>query len=396
MQTSLRNLFLQHVAQTSEIPPMLEIQSAKGVYITDIHNRQFIDLISGISVSNIGHCHPKVVEAIQKQAETYMHVMVYGEFVQAPQVLYAHKLCSLLPDSLSSVYFVNSGNEANDGAIKLAKRVTERTEIIYFSNAYHGSGQGNLSLMGSEYFKQTYRPLLPGTRQLRYNKPEDLEQISCRTAAVIFETIQGESGATVPDLAYMKALRKQCDETGALLILDEIQCGFGRTGKLFAFEHFDIQPDILTIAKGMGGGLPIGAFIASQTLMEKLSHDPFLGHITTFGGNAVCCAAALANLHVILENDLIKNVELISAIFRQKLIHPLILNVKGIGLMLALEIDHQIDIVKLVNACYDQGIITDWFLFDSNSLRIAPPLIMTENQAINACNCILAALNTFL
>jgi acetylornithine/succinyldiaminopimelate/putrescine aminotransferase len=395
MQTSLRNLFLQHVAQTSDIPPMLEIKKAEGVYITDIHNKKYLDLISGIAVSNIGHCHPKVVKAIQEQAETYMHVMVYGEFVQSPQVLYAEKLVSLLPKHLNSVYFVNSGNEANDGAVKLAKRATGRTEIIYFENAYHGSGQGSLSLMGSEYFKQAYRPLVPGSKMIRYNHFDDLNKISCRTAAVIFETIQGESGATVPDLDYVKALRKKCDETGTLLIMDEIQCGFGRTGKLFAFEHFGISPDILTIAKGMGGGLPIGAFIASRELMSKLMQDPFLGHITTFGGNAVCCAAALANLNVLLDEKLIDTVSEKAELFKSFLKHPNIIKVNGIGLMMSIKINASIHILNLVNKCYENGIITDWFLFADDCLRIAPPLVISKEQIEEACQKILTALNSF-
>jgi acetylornithine/succinyldiaminopimelate/putrescine aminotransferase len=395
MQTSLRNLFLQHVAQTSDIPPMLEIKKAEGVYITDIHNKKYLDLISGIAVSNTGHCHPKVVKAIQEQAETYMHVMVYGEFVQSPQVLYAEKLVSLLPKHLNSVYFVNSGNEANDGAVKLAKRATGRTEIIYFENAYHGSGQGSLSLMGSEYFKQAYRPLVPGSKMIRYNHFDDLNKISCRTAAVIFETIQGESGATVPDLDYVKALRKKCDETGTLLIMDEIQCGFGRTGKLFAFEHFGISPDILTIAKGMGGGLPIGAFIASRELMSKLMQDPFLGHITTFGGNAVCCAAALANLNVLLDEKLIDTVSEKAELFKSFLKHPNIIKVNGIGLMMSIKINASIHILNLVNKCYENGIITDWFLFADDCLRIAPPLVISKEQIEEACQKILTALNSF-
>jgi len=395
MQTSLRNLFLQHVAQTSDIPPMLEIKKAEGVYITDIHDKKYLDLISGIAVSNTGHCHPKVVKAIQEQAETYMHVMVYGEFVQSPQVLFAEKLVSLLPKHLNSVYFVNSGNEANDGAVKLAKRVTGRSEVIYFENAYHGSGQGSLSLMGSEYFKQAYRPLVPGNKMIRYNHFDDLNKITCRTAAVIFETIQGESGATVPDQAYVKALRKKCEETGTLLIMDEIQCGFGRTGKLFAFEHFCISPDILTIAKGMGGGLPIGAFIASRELMSKLMQDPFLGHITTFGGNAVCCAAALANLNVLLDEKLIDSVSEKAELFKSLLKHPNIIKVNGIGLMMSIKIKASIHILDLVNKCYENGIITDWFLFADDCLRIAPPLIINIEQIEEACHKILYALDSF-
>lgn len=393
MQTSLRNLFLQHVAQTSDIPPMLEVQKAQGVYITDVKGRQYLDLIAGIAVSNVGHCHPKVVKAIQQQAETYMHVMVYGEFIQSPQVKYAEYLCAHLPQSLDAVYFVNSGNEANDAAIKLAKRATGRSEIIHFENAYHGSGQGCLSVMGSEYFKQAYRPLLPAVRKLRYNVMSDLEQISCRTAAVIFETIQGESGATVPDLEYVKALRKKCDETGALLIMDEIQCGFGRSGKLFAFEHFGVIPDILTIAKGMGGGLPIGAMVTSRQLSNLFTHDPFLGHITTFGGNAVCCAAAHASLEVIVQEQLVENAAHLHNKWIHHLQHPLIQSIKGIGLMLAVELKSDVAVLPFVNACYEAGIITDWFLFNDRAIRIAPPLIINEQQVNDACTILLRLLD---
>lgn len=393
MNTSLRSLFLQHVAQTSDIPPMIEVAKAQGVYLTDRSGKIYLDLISGIAVSNVGHCHPEVVAAIQQQAETYMHVMVYGEFVQSPQVKYAESLCALLPPTLNSVYFVNSGNEANDGAIKLAKRVTGRTEIIYFENAYHGSGQGCLSVMGSEFFKQAYRPLLPGTKRIRYNVMEDLELITCRTAAVIFETIQGESGASVPHQEYVKALRAKCDYTGTLLIMDEIQCGFGRSGKLFAFEHFDVIPDILTIAKGMGGGLPIGAFIASRELMNSLSHDPFLGHITTFGGNAVCCAAAQASLNVLLSEKLIEQVTAKHNRFKDKLTHRHIRSIQGIGLMLAVELAESISVLDMVNQCYAAGLITDWFLFNDRAIRIAPPLIITDEQIDFACEQIIGILD---
>ncbi|MFN4122883.1 MAG: aspartate aminotransferase family protein [Flavobacteriales bacterium] len=393
MNTSLRSLFLQHVAQTSDIPPMLEVAKAQGVYLYDKDGKQYLDLISGIAVSNVGHCHPEVVAAIQQQAETYMHVMVYGEFVQSPQVKYAESLCALLPPTLNSVYFVNSGNEANDGAIKLAKRVTGRTEIIYFENAYHGSGQGCLSVMGSEFFKQAYRPLLPGTKRIRYNVMEDLELITCRTAAVIFETIQGESGALVPNQEYVKALRAKCDYTGTLLIMDEIQCGFGRSGKLFAFEHFDVIPDILTIAKGMGGGLPIGAFIASRELMNSLSHDPFLGHITTFGGNAVCCAAAHASLNVLLSEKLIEQVTSKHNRFKDKLKHSHIGSIQGIGLMLAVELAESISVIDMVNQCYAAGLITDWFLFNDRAIRFAPPLIITDEQIDFACEQIIGILD---
>jgi acetylornithine/succinyldiaminopimelate/putrescine aminotransferase len=284
----LRTLFLQHVAQTSPFPPMLEVEKALGVFIFDTQGKRYIDFISGISVSNVGHCNPHVIKAIQKQAEQYMHVMVYGEFVQSPQVKLAQAIISVLPESLNSVYFVNSGSEATEGALKLAKRLTGRTELISFKNAYHGSSHGALSVMGSEVFKQAYRPLLPDVRILNYNDFDSLDFISSKTAAVIVEPIQGEAGAYVPDSAWLIALRNKCTEMGTILIFDEIQTGFGRTGAFFAREHSGVVPDIILMAKGMGGGLPIGAFVASKEHMLAFTHQPILGHITTFGGNAVC------------------------------------------------------------------------------------------------------------
>ncbi|MFL5729514.1 MAG: aspartate aminotransferase family protein, partial [Cytophagaceae bacterium] len=282
-----RQLFLNHVAQTSTAPMMLEIERAEGIYMYGKDGKSYIDLISGIAVSNLGHCHPNVVKAVKEQAEKYMHLMVYGEFVQAPQVKLAEKICSTLPAQYDNVYFVNSGSEAVEGALKLAKRYTDRTEIVYFSNAYHGSTHGALSLNGNEYFKRKFRPLLPETRQLKFNDIEALTQISSQTAAVIIEPVQGEAGVRVPDLHFMKALEARCKEHNVLLIADEIQTGFGRTGKLWAFEHFDIRPDIILSAKGMGGGMPIGAFISSRDIMSVLSDNPVLGHITTFGGHPV-------------------------------------------------------------------------------------------------------------
>ncbi|HRD38434.1 MAG TPA: aspartate aminotransferase family protein, partial [Bacteroidia bacterium] len=294
MNINHRHIFLHNVAQTSPTPLALEIVKAEGIYMTDANGKQYIDLISGISVSNLGHCHPKVVEAINKQAQTYMHLMVYGEYVQYPQTQYAKLLTSLLPPQLNCIYFTNSGTEATEGALKLAKRVTGRSEIISFKNSYHGSTHGALSVMGNEEYKNSFRPLLPNVKQLEFNNFSQLEQISSKTACVIIEPIQGEAGVHIANSEYLKALRKKCDDHCVLLIFDEIQSGFGRTGTLFAFENYGVVPDVMLIAKGMGGGLPIGAFVASEKLMSCLTNNPVLGHITTFGGNAVCVAAAQA------------------------------------------------------------------------------------------------------
>ncbi|HUW06702.1 MAG TPA: aspartate aminotransferase family protein, partial [Williamwhitmania sp.] len=316
---SLRSLFLQHVAQTSDSPLGLEIKRAEGVYIYDTHDRAYLDLISGISVSSIGHCNPAVVKAIQEQAEKYLHLMVYGEYVQAPQVEYAVALTELLPENLSQVYFVNSGSEANEGALKLAKRFTGRTELIGFEKAYHGSTHGALSMMGDESFKNAFRPLLPDVRHLSFNSIEELQQITTRSAAVVVEPIQGEAGAIVPNREFLVALRKRCNEVGALLIFDEVQTGFGRTGHLFAFQKFGVVPDVMTIAKGMGGGMPLGAFVSSAEIMGCLKTNPILGHITTFGGHPVSCAAAKANLQFILEENLVESVYEKEMVFRSLL-----------------------------------------------------------------------------
>lgn len=382
---SIRSLFLRHVAQTSPAPPMLDVSHAEGVYIFDQSGKAYIDFISGIAVSNTGHRHPKVIEAIREQSEKYLHVMVYGEFIQGPQVQLAQKIASLLPEPLQSVYFVNSGAEAAEGALKLAKRATKRSKILAFHNAYHGSTHGALSVMGSDYFKQGYGPLLPDIGFLKYNDFASLEAIDEATACVIVETIQGEAGANVPAIAWLQSLAQRCRDMGALLILDEIQSGFGRTGKLFAFEHYGIVPDILLMAKGMGGGIPIGAFVASSELMSKLSHDPVLGHITTFGGNALACAAALASLNAILDENLIEHVERKEALIRENLMHPGIKTIHGRGLMLAAEMKSNAEVLKTMEACYRKGLITDWFLFADNCLRIAPPLVITDEEIIEAC-----------
>ncbi len=388
-----RQLFLRHVAQTNVAPLMLEIEKAEGVYLYDTNGKSYLDLIAGIAVSNVGHSHPKVVEAVKQQAEKYMHLMVYGEFVETPQVKYAERLCQFLPKALDNVYFTNSGAEATEGAMKLAKRATGRTKFVSFKQSYHGSTQGALSVMGNEYFKQQFRPLLPDTLQLRYNNMEDLAQISCRTAGVILEPVQAESGVTVPSVDFMHALRKQCDETGALLIVDEAQTGLGRTGKMFAFEHYSIEPDILLLAKAFGGGMPLGAFIASSDRMKLLTNNPVLGHITTFGGHPVCCAAGLAAFNVLTEENLIADVERKGQLFEKLLLHPTIKSVQRKGLMMALTFESFELNKMIIDKCIEQGVLTDWFLFAPQCMRIAPPLIITEAQIETACAVIVKAIN---
>jgi acetylornithine/succinyldiaminopimelate/putrescine aminotransferase len=393
---SPRQLFLLNTAQTSPFPRLLEIERAEGMYLYDQTGKKFMDLVSGFAVSNIGHRHPRVVQAIKDQADKYLHLTVYGEYVQSPQVKLAEKLSSILPKPLSAVYFVNSGAEATEGAMKLAKRYTGKSELIACRNSYHGSTQGALSVMGNEYYKQAYRPLLPGIRFIEFNEVADLEHIGAETAAVIIETIQGEAGVHVPDLGYMTALRKRCDQTGTLLILDEIQTGFGRTGKLFGFENFNISPDILLLAKGMGGGMPIGAFISSHEIMSALKENPILGHITTFGGHPVSCAAGLANLEVILEENLINDVEIKESLFKKYLQHPEIKEIRGKGLMLSIQLSSFEQVEYVSNYCSDKGIIIDWFLHCDTAMRIAPPLIISEEEIKIACTIVLEALDSYL
>jgi acetylornithine/N-succinyldiaminopimelate aminotransferase len=392
---TLRQLFLANNAQTTDFPLLLEFERAEGIYMFNEEGRAFTDLISGIGVSSLGHGNPKVIEAVKQQVEKYMHLMVYGEYVQTPQVRFAEKLASVLPQNLQSVYFTNSGAEAVEGALKLAKRFTGRQQIVACRNSYHGSTQGALSVMGNEEFKQAYRPLLPGINFIRFNEPADLQLITEQTACVIIETIQGEAGIRVPDLTYMQALRKRCNETGTLLILDEIQAAFGRTGKLFAFEHYSIIPDILLLAKALGGGMPIGAFISSNLIMGALKENPILGHITTFGGHPVCCAAGLAALEVLLDENLIPAVAEKEALFRKLLVHPAIKEVRGKGLILAIELDNFDLNKKIIDRCIENGVITDWFLHCSNSMRIAPPLIITHEQIEHACGVILEAIEFY-
>ncbi|MEN9523496.1 MAG: hypothetical protein RL065_1873 [Bacteroidota bacterium] len=389
----IRQLFLQHVAQTSEMPLQLQIQSATGIYITDISGKVYIDLISGIGVSSLGHCHPEVVKAIQFQSQQYMHTMVYGEHIQEPQVALATLLADILPENLNSVYFTNSGTEATEGTMKLAKRFTGRSEFVSFKNSYHGSTQGALSLMDNEYFTQVYKPLLPDIKFIRFNCLADIELITTKTAAVFIELVKAECGVQIMTKEFAKAIRKKCDETGTLLVIDEIQTGFGRTGKLFAFEHYEIVPDILMIGKAFGAGLPLGAFIADKKIMDSLSFNPVLGHITTFGGNPVCCAAAFAGLKFLLQNEELMNVCHREHLYRTRLQHPLIKDFRSLGLLAAIEFENFETMKKVMDNCLAHGVITDWFLFADNCIRIAPPLIITEQEVNNSIDILLKAMN---
>ncbi|HWY97699.1 MAG TPA: aspartate aminotransferase family protein [Bacteroidia bacterium] len=388
--------FFSYLAQTSPAPLALEIASAKGVWLKDISGKKYLDLISGIAVSNLGHSHPAIVKAIKKQADRHTHIMVYGEYVQSPQVNFAKKICQRLPKSLNSIYFVNSGSEAVEGALKLAKRYTGRTGIVSFSKAYHGSTHGSLSVMGDEALKMPFRPLLPGVTILPFGDKEALQSISKHTACVIIEPIQGEAGIVVPTKSFLQALRKRCNETGTLLILDEIQTGFGRTGKLFAFEHFGITPDILTIGKAMGGGLPLGGFVASQKIMSSLSDNPALGHITTFGGHPLSCASGLAALEVLLNKKLFSSAAKKEKLFRSLLKHSAIKEIRGMGLMLAIQFGNEDLCKKVIENCIKNGIIVDWFLFRPDAMRIAPPLIITEQEIKQACKIILQSIKQSL
>jgi putrescine aminotransferase len=387
-----RQLFLNHLAQTTDFPLLIEIEKAEGVYMYGPDGESYLDLISGIGVSNVGHRHPKVIQAIQEQLDKYLHLMVYGEYVQSPQTQLAKALSDTLPESLDNVYLVNSGSEAVEGALKLAKRYTNRREIISCVDAYHGSSQGALSVGGNEIFKRAYRPLLPGIKNVVYGSFHQLNEITEQTAAVIVETIQGEAGIKVACREYFQALRKKCNETGTLLILDEIQAGFGRTGKFWAFEHFGIEPDILVCAKGMGGGLPIGAFIANKDVMGAFKNNPLLGHITTFGGHPVSAVASLATIQVIQEEGLMERVEEKANLFKQLLIHPKIKGIRNKGLMMAVEFE-SFDVLKpIIDRAITNGVITDWFLFCDDAMRIAPPLVITAEEIKKACQIILDAI----
>ncbi len=389
---SQRQLFQQHVAQTSPAPMMLEIVSAEGCYLTDVQGKKYIDFISGISVSNIGHRHPKVVAAIKEQVDLYMHLMVYGEYVQSPQVKLATHLASLLKP-IDSFYFVNSGSEAIEGVIKLARRATVRKKIIACKNAYHGSTMGAISLMSNEYFKQAYHPLLPDVAFIEFNNIESLEIIDGNTACVITEIIQAEAGVITPNEDFLNALQLKCRAAGALLAVDEIQTGFGRTGPLFAFMKHSLQPDIIAMAKGMGGGMPIGAFAASKELMQSLSDNPVLGHITTFGGHPVSCAASLATLNVLMNTGILSETERKSQYIKSLLQHKEIISITGEGLLLGLQFDSAEKNHRIINECISNGLITDWFLYNETKMRLAPPLTITKEEIKTACVILLKSID---
>ena len=371
----------------------LEISHGKGNYLFDIHGKKYLDLIAGISVSNVGHGNSEVVQAIKDQADKHLHTLVYGEHIQNPQVELARFISDSLPAPIDQVFFVNSGSEAIEGAMKLAKRATGRFEIVSCHSAYHGSSHGALSLNGDEYFKRNFRPLLPGIRQIHYGSFSDLELISGKTACVIIETVQGEAGIKVACKEYFKALRIQCDRVGALLILDEIQTGFGRTGKFWGFENLEIVPDVVVMAKGMGGGMPLGGFAASRELMEKLTANPVLGHITTFGGHPVCCAASLAAGKFIINHNLVEQVMEKELLFFKLLKHPEIKEIRSAGLMMGVELGSFDKVLKVISYGLENGIITDWFLHCNTALRIAPPLTISKDEIHLACQTILEGLS---
>ncbi|MBL1408142.1 aspartate aminotransferase family protein [Sphingobacterium faecale] len=392
---SNRELFLKNTAQTSDSPRLIEVERAEGSYLYGPQGQKYLDLVSGFNVSNIGHRHPRVIAAIKEQLDKYMHVTVYGEFVQAPQVQFATKLLEQLPRFFQSVYLTNSGTEAVEGSMKVAKKFTGRRQIIAAKKAYHGSTQGALSLIGNPAYQEAYAPLLPEIDFITFNDQEDLAHITTATAAVIVEAIQGEAGVRVPDKAYMQALREKCTSTGTLLIFDEIQTGFGRTGSLFAFEHFGIIPDILMLAKGIGGGMPLGAFVASKEIMDVIKANPMLGHITTFGGHPVSCAAALASLETILEEKLIDSVTEKARLFRKELDHPKVQEIRGLGLMMCLQVDTFDQVYNISKYCAENGVMIDWYLHCETALRIAPPLTISTEEIREACAIIRQALDIY-
>jgi len=385
--------FKKHQAQTTPHPLALEISHAKGTYIYDTNGKKYLDFIAGVSACSLGHCNPKVVSAIKDQVDKYLHVMVYGEFIQEPAVEFCKLLSDNLPENLTTTYLTNSGTEAIEGSIKLARRATGRQEIIYANKAYHGNTMGALSIMGLEERKEAFYPLIPDCKSIEFNNENDLEKITNKTAAIVLETIQGGAGFILPKNDYLQKVRNRCNKVGALLVLDEIQPGFGRTGKLFGFEHFGIVPDIITIGKGMGGGMPIGAFVASEELMKLLSHHPKLGHITTFGGNPVIASAALATLKEITKSDLMTQTLQKEQLFRKLLVHPLIKEVRGIGLMLAIMMDTPEIASEVILTCKEEGLLLFWLLFETKAIRITPPLTISETEIAAGCQQLLKVLD---
>lgn len=388
-----RQLFLQHVAQTSDAPIALHIVKAEGNYLYDVDGNKYLDLIGGISVCNVGHRHPAVVAAIREQADKYLHIMVYGELIQSPQVQYAQLLASLLPENLNSVYFTNSGAEATEGAIKLARRITGRTQIVVANNSYHGSTTGALSIMGSEYWRNAYRPLMPGIWHHTYNSAALINAINEDTACVVLETVQAEAGVILPDTAWLRSVRDKCTQTGTLLVLDEIQCGFGRTGKLWGFTHFNVVPDILLLGKALGGGMPLGAFVSSHSHMQALTNQPVLGHITTFGGHPVSCAAGLAAAQALLSQDMLAGIPEKEALFRELLLaDPRIKAVTSIGLLIAVHLPSADHVIQTLKRALHKGVFSDWFLFAPQCIRIAPPLTITLSEIREACEILISCL----
>ncbi len=391
MSLNRRQLFLNHVAQTSDLALGLEVSHAKGMYIYDSDGKEYLDLNSGISVSSLGHLHPKVVSAVSNQLQKYMHTMVYGEHIQSPQIEYANYLSKLLSNGLDNVYFVMTGSEAVEGAVKLAKKHTGRYEVIACANAYHGSTATPESLRSDYSFSRAFFPTIPGVRHIRFNNEEDLKKITKKTAAVILEPVQAEAGVIPPHNGYLEKVQQRCNEAGSIMILDEIQTGFGRTGSLFAHKKYNITPDVLLISKSMGGGMPIGAFVAKKSIMKSLVKDPALGHITTFGGHPVCVSAALALLKHVNESNIIQEVSGKEALFKQLLKHEIIAEVRSSGLMMAVELSRKKYLKHVVKHTFDQGALIDFFLFNRKSFRLAPPLIISEEEIKKACKIILQA-----
>ncbi len=387
-----RQLFQQHLAPTSPAPVGIEITSAAGNYLYGVDGKAYLDVIGGISVCNIGHCHPAVVKAIQEQSQQYLHIMVYGELVQSPQVKYAEMLAACLPEHLDCIYFTNSGSEATDGALKLARRYTGRTDVICCNNSYHGHTMGALSVMGDEYWRNAFRPLLPGVWHYDYNSDELIDAINQQTSCVIVETIQAEAGVIVPQNNWLQRLRIKCTETGTLLIFDEIQCGFGRTGKLWGFEHYNVTPDIVLLGKALGGGMPLGAFISSQAIMSTFGFDPVLGHISTFGGHPVCCAAGMAGMQVLHNEHIVAGVAEKEQLFLTLLQHPSIKAIRSAGLLMAIDLENPELVQQTLHKCLDKGLFSDWFLFAPGCIRIAPPLTITHDEIHKACQILLSCL----
>lgn len=387
-----RQLFQQYLAPTSPAPLALEISKAAGSIMYGADGREYIDIIGGISVCNIGHCHPAVVKAINEQAAAYLHIMVYGELVQGPQVSYAHLLVRQMPETLNCVYFTNSGSEATEGALKLARRVTGRTDVIACNNSYHGHTMGSLSIMGDEYWRNAFRPLLPGVWHYDYNADALIEAINERTACVVLETIQAEAGVIEPHADWLQRVRNRCTATGTLLILDEIQCGFGRTGKLWGFQHYNVVPDIVLLGKALGAGMPMGAFIAGRELMVSFAADPVLGHITTFGGHPVSCAAGKAGMQVLMDEHIVDAVAEKEQLFRSLLVHPAIRTVRSKGLLMAVQLDSNEQVLSVLGRCLEKGLFSDWFLFAADCIRIAPPLTISHDEIRKACAILLDCL----